>query len=138
MSGQAVPEAQPRVAMHFRQPPAGFETFAERITAAESLSGRDVAMEYRAHVTAQQFAAEQIVRYFQMGGGGKLLVFLRAADLESGRGVPFYVAQKLSLRQRVLGSNSGQTGARKLLTDRLRGDGRRLQIVDSAPASMRD
>jgi len=137
VSGTSVADAPPRLTMHFRQPPAGLERFAERMTAAESLSGRDVASAYRAHLAGQQFAAEQIVRHFQAGGGGKLLVFLRSEDLESGRGVPFYVGQKLSLRQFVVGSNAEHSGASKLLTDSLSVDQRRLQIVDSAPAPAR-
>ncbi|MBA3883608.1 MAG: hypothetical protein H0X73_13105 [Chthoniobacterales bacterium] len=137
-AGGSASEAHPRVAMHFRQPPGGLETFAERMSAAESLSGRDVASEYRAHVAAQQFAAEQIVRHFQGVAGGKLLVFLRLADLESGRGVPFYVAQKLSLRQVVLGPNADQSGARKLWTGRLRVGRSHIQIVDSPPITARD
>ncbi|MBA2743700.1 MAG: hypothetical protein H0U43_05240, partial [Chthoniobacterales bacterium] len=130
-------EAQPRVGMHFRQPPAGLETFGERMTAAESLSGGDVAAAYRAHVAAQQFAAEQIIHHFEGGRGGKLLVFLPSADLETGRGVPFYVAQKLLLRQLVLGPNAEHSGARKLLTRGLRAGWSGLEIVDSSPASAR-
>ncbi len=134
VSDTSVADARPRLTMHFRQPPAGLQTFAERMTAAESLSGRDVATAYRAHAAAQQFAAEQIVRHFQAGGGGKLLVFLRSEDLESGRGVPFYVGQKLSVRQLVVGSKAEHSGASKLLTDSLSVGQRRLQIVNSAPA----
>jgi hypothetical protein len=64
-------------------------------------------------------------------------VFLPSSDLEGGRGVPFYVAQKLSLRQLVLGPNAEPSGARKLLTTRLRCERSRLKIVDSSPISLR-
>lgn len=130
-------EVEPRPGMHFRQPPAALETFAERMTAAESLSGGDVTAAYQAHVAEQQFAAEQIIRHFEGGKGGKLLAFLPAADLESGRGVPFYVAQKLSLRQLVLGPSGEYSSARKLLTGRWRADWSGREIVDRSPASAR-
>lgn len=128
------PAAEPPTGMRFKLPAGGMEAFAEGMTAAESLSGRDVAAAYHARVAQQQFAAEQIVRHFQSGAPGKLLVFLRASDLANGQGVPFYVAQKLPLRQVVLGPNSEHAPA-KLLT--LVGD-RRLQIVDRSPFSGRD
>ncbi len=59
----------------------------------------------RVHMVEQQFTAEQIVGYFNAAGGtGKLLVFLQPQDLTAGQGVPFYVGQKVRLRQMVLDS----------------------------------
>jgi hypothetical protein len=70
-------------------------------------------------VGAQQFAAERIVRHFRVAGiQSKLLVFLRADDLEAGRGVPRYVAQKMELRQLVLDSGDAARAKPKLLTRR--------------------
>lgn len=130
--------AAPQLSMHFKLPPGGMETFAERMTAAESLSGRDVASAYRTQLITEQFAAEQIVRFFQTRGIPKLLVFMRAADLESGVGVPSYVSQKLQLRQLVLGPNATHSSASRLLTAARDGSVRRsLEIVDGAPASAR-
>lgn len=128
----------PPITMHFKPPAGGLDAFAERLSAAESLSGRDVATIYAARMEAEQFAAEQIVRHFQSGASGKLLVFIRSADLETGQGVPFYVAQKLPVRQLVLGSEFGRSGATKLLTGGLDRERRRLQIVDRAPIASRD
>lgn len=139
-SGPATAESAdaPQLSMRFKLPPGGIETFAERMTAAESLSGRDVASAYRAQVIMEQFAAEQIVRFFQTRGIPKLLVFMRAADLESGVGVPSYVSQKLQLRQLVLGPNATHSSASRLLTAARDGSVRRsLEIVDGAPASAR-
>lgn len=132
------PEEQLLVTTRFNPPAAGLEKFATQMTAAESLSGRDVAAAYRARAAAQQFAAGQIVRHFEGGGGGKLLVFVHAADVESGTGIPFYVAQKLQLRQLVLGPSTQRNDAAKLLT-RAHGHGRgRLDVVDGTPGSVRD
>lgn len=130
----AAPPHQPQPGMHFKPAPGGFEDFAARMTAAETLNGSDLATAYAARVRAQQFAAEQIVRHFQSGAGGKLLVFLRSADLENGQGVPFYVAQKLSLRQLVLGPHLERSSATRLLTGASAG-GRRFEVVDGAPAA---
>jgi hypothetical protein len=128
-------EAEEQPTMRFRPAPYGLDTFAERMTAAESLSGRDVAAAYRARLTSEQFAAEQIVRFFQTRGIPKLLVFMQTGDLESNDGVPFYVAQKLNLRQVVLGANAPRSSRAKLLTSR---HGLGFQIVDGAPATRRE
>lgn len=134
--GAAESQGEPPSTMRFRVPPFGLETFAERMTAAESLSGRDVASAYRARLASQQFAAEQIVRFFQTRGIPKLLVFIQTSDLESSDGVPFYVAQKLKLRQVVLGANAPRSSAMKLLTRSGPGSGwRGFQIVDGAPVA---
>lgn len=123
---------------HFRLPPGGLETFAERMSAADAQSGGDVAAMYRARVASEQFAAEQIVRHSQQGGGGKLLAFVAAEDLESGQGIPFYVGQKLSVRQVVLGPTVSRSGNARLMTEAGRARGRSLEIVDRAPSSGRD
>jgi hypothetical protein len=78
---------------------------------------RALAGSYRAYLGSQQFVAEKIVGYFRSAGmKGKLLVFLRASDLEAGLGVPRYVAQKLQVRQLVLDSSGTAPDRTKLLT----------------------
>ncbi|MGI8820248.1 MAG: hypothetical protein ACR2ID_05190 [Chthoniobacterales bacterium] len=90
-------------AVEERELPHGF-------TSPESASGRTRAV-------MQQFAAEQIVRHFNTSAApGKLLVFLQHADLAAGQGVPFYVAQKLSVRQLVLDSQDASRRQPSLLT----------------------
>lgn len=137
LGGVLTPDEQAQVATRFNAPAAGLERFAEQMTAAESLSGQNVAAAYRAHAMGQQFGASQIVRHFETGGSGKMLVFLRTADLESGQGVPFYVAQKLQLRQLILGPNSRRNEAAKLLTRALRDGSRGFDVVDGSPGAVR-
>ena len=118
-------EEQQQVATKFDPPVGGFEAFAERLSSSARAGETDVAAAYRAHLLRQQFAAAKIVQHFESGGsGGKLLVFLPEADLTAGRGVPYYVAQKVQLRQLVLGDEPGGSGPEKLLTDGTRGSGR--------------
>jgi hypothetical protein len=82
----------------------------------------------------RQFAAEKIVEYFRKeGGASKLLVFGNEADLGAAQGLPYYVAQKLRVRQLVLGPDAPTRA--KLLTFRRRG---RFEIVDCAPIAARD
>ncbi|HMJ05933.1 MAG TPA: ChaN family lipoprotein, partial [Chthoniobacterales bacterium] len=103
----------------YAPPPGDFETYAERLALNRAPAEPRLAASYRAYVTNQQFAAEKIVRYFRAAPTrGKLLVFLRANDLEAGRGVPRYVAQKLQVRQLVLDSTSSAPVRAKLLTRR--------------------
>ncbi|CAN5545418.1 hypothetical protein BH20VER1_BH20VER1_19940 [soil metagenome] len=128
------PDEQKLLPGGFNLPASGLDFFAERLPVSERANTQAITGSYRAHVARQQFAAEQVVRHFRtVGGGGKLLVFLESADLESEQGVPNFVAQKLSLRQIVL--DSGARTRPKLLTG-LRGDGGGdLQVVDGAPRS---
>ena len=99
----------------FTPPPGGFETYAERLAGGAVEPARS----YRAEVLAQEFSAEKIVRHFRAAGmQSKLLVFLRTRDLEAGRGVPRYVAQKLQVRQLVLDSSGAAPVRAKLLTSR--------------------
>lgn len=82
----------------YREVSGGLESFAERLAATHGLRGRDVENLYRAHLAAEQFAAEKIVNYLRANPGARLLVFTRRRDL-SADGVPFFVAQKWSGRQ---------------------------------------
>jgi uncharacterized iron-regulated protein len=128
------PDEQAQVPRGFRAPPGELETFAEELGAARAATG-DLTALYREHLLVEQFAAERIAAQFQSGAGGKLLVFLRASNLQPGRGVPYFVAQKVQLRQLVFGSDRG-AGA-KLLTLQRRSVGR-FEIVDSSPRAARD
>ena len=127
-------DEQALVPRGFRAPAGEMETFAERLAGTRPASG-DIAGLYRAHLFSEQFAAEKIAQHFQGGGGGKLLVFLRKSDLEPGRGVPYFVPQKVQLRQLVFGSDRSPSGT-KLLTD-LRSPAPRLEVVESAPGAAR-
>ena len=99
----------------FTPPPGGFEAYAERLAGGAVEPARS----YRAEVLAQEFAAEKIVRHFRAAGmQSKLLVFLRARDLEAGQGVPRYVAQKMQVRQLVLDASGAAPVRAKLLTSR--------------------
>lgn len=134
--GAVLSEAeQAEVPRGFRAPAGEMEAFTQRIAAARTAAEGDVAGLYREHLFAEQFAAEKIARHFQAGGGGKLLVFSRQSDLEPGRGVPFFVTQKVQLRQLVFGSDRTRPGT-KLLTDLP--PARRVEIVDGAPGAARD
>ena len=127
-------DEQAQVPRGFRAPPGELERFTDRLGAARAATA-DVTGLYRAHLFAEQFAAQRIAAHFQSGAGGKLLVFLRASDLQPGRGVPYFVPQKVQLRQLVFGSDRG--AAAKLLTLERR-SGRAFEIVDRAPVASRE
>ena len=115
-SGEALPpEEAAALPRGFRAPAGDFEAFAERLGPARAGAG-DINAVYRAHLFAEQFAADRVAQHFASGGGGKLLVFLSQSDLEPGRGVPFFVSQKANVRQLVLGSDRLTNRRTKLLT----------------------
>ena len=123
-------DEQAQVPRGFRAPAGELEAFTARVAGTRTAGG-DVAGLYRAHLFTEQFAAERIAQHFQSGGGGKLLAFLRQSDLEPGRGVPYFVRQKVQLRQLVFGSERGGPGT-KLLTLNWHA-GMMFQIIDRAP-----
>ena len=105
----------------YTPPAGGFDAYSERLAANNNPGERALPASYRAYVAGQQYAADKIVRHFRESGGqGKVLVFLRASEMEAGAGVPRYVAQKLQLRQLVLDSSGSAPVRPKLLTDRER------------------
>lgn len=111
------PEEEQQLAGRFQLPVGGLEAFTERLSTTQRAADADLPAAYRGHVLRQQFAASKIIQHFQAAEpGGKLLVFLPEPDLTTGQGVPFYVAQKLQLRQLVFGSDAGASGREKLLT----------------------
>ena len=83
----------------YRTPANGLEDFAEQLATVRGLQEREIENLYRAHVAAEQFAAEQIVTYLREHEGEKLLVFARRRELGGDLGLPAFVAQKLKLRQ---------------------------------------
>ena len=116
-SENLTPEEQQQLPNGFTPPAGGFEALAERLASARGVHHRAAAGIYRAQLASQQYAAEQIVRYFRSGAAsGRLLVFLRGEDLAAGAGVPYYVAQKINVRQLVLDSNATRGAPAQLLT----------------------
>ena len=131
-------DEQAQLPRGFRTPPNDYEAFTERLASIRSATG-DVSALYRAHLFAEQYAADKIAQHFASNAGGKLLVFLRQSDLEPGRGVPFFVAQRVQLRQLVLGSDRLANRRGKLLTDGGVGSGGgSLEVVDRAPGAGRE
>jgi uncharacterized iron-regulated protein len=130
------PEEEKFLPRGYATPAQGFESYVERLASPQTGDPR-LAQSYRAELVRQQFTAEGIVHYLRSAEPGKkLLIFAAGQDLENGHGVPFYVAQKVEARQLVLGSPATTTRP-KLLTSRDRtGNGRRFQIVDSAPRAV--
>ena len=123
----------------FAAPTGGYRAFAESRAARAGGDDRALAAAYRAEAVQRQFAAEQIVHYFRAAGSDtKLVVFAPSADFADDTGVPFYVAQKINVRQLVLGREHAGSSRESLLAF-LRGSLRgRLQIVDRAPRSAHD
>ena len=129
--GALEPDEQAQVPRGFRTPAGDFEAFSESVAATRAATG-DVTALYGAHLFTEQYAAERIAAHFSGNAGGKLLVFLRQSDLEPGRGVPFFVTQRVQVRQLVLGSDRLANRRAKLLTN-VRGGGGGLEVVDGAP-----
>jgi hypothetical protein len=102
----------------------------------------------------EEFAAERIVRHFREHRDRKLLIFLHRRHLESTRGVPYFVAQKIRARQLLLDSQPDRSSRSQLLAwrgwydargwcaARGRNDGRRsrggFEIIDGAPGAGSD
>lgn len=131
------PEEQSQLPRGYRTPAGDFESFTERIAATRAAAG-DLTALYRVHLFSEQFAADKVAGHFANSGGGKLLAFLSQSDLEPGRGVPLFVAQKVQVRQLVLGSDRMANRGAKLLTDLRRGPDRGVEVVDGAPAPARE
>jgi uncharacterized iron-regulated protein len=127
------PDERKQLPSGFNSPPGGLQAFAERWSPTRSMNDHEVARSYREQLVSQQYAADKIVRFFQAGGDRKLLAFLGGSDLEPGHGVPYYVAQKLQVRQLVLGSKADSSVRAKLLTRASRGIRGAFQIVDGSP-----
>lgn len=139
-SGEApTAEEEKSLPRGYRTPPGGFESYAERVITGHGVNNATVAEAYRALLLSQQFIAERIVRHFrEVGDASKLLVFLGPSELDEGRGVPAYVAQKLRLRQLILGSDMPNESRTKLLTWQNEPSRPGFQVVDRAPISARN
>lgn len=111
------PEEEQFFPRGFNSPPGGLEAYAARLPERQEANDANLAQSYRAEMLGQQFAAELIVRHFRsVVAGGKLLVFSSEADLQTGSGIPFYVAQKLPLRQLVFGPDAADVTRARLVT----------------------
>lgn len=125
----------PELPRGFILPSDGWENYAERHA---TMNNREMAESFRTQTVRQQFAAERIVEFFhRQSGENKLLVFGNEGDLEAGHGIPFYVAQKLNVRQLVIGPDTPAPAKAKLLTRRA-GAGGGLKIVDRTPIAAGD
>lgn len=132
------PEEEKELPRGYRASEGGLDAYAEHFSSKPGVPG-NLAESYGAQLLSHQFAAEKIVRHFRaVGGESKLLVFLGRASLEEGRGVPAYVAQKLSLRQVVLGRETSRRSGVKLLARRRETPRDCFQVVDRAPVAARD
>jgi hypothetical protein len=103
---------------------------------------------------AEEFAAERIIRHFREHRDRKLLIFLHRRHLQSTRGVPHLVAQKIRARQLLLDSRPDRSFRSELLALRGRydawgrcdawggyegrGSGGGLEIIDGSPRAARD
>jgi hypothetical protein len=122
----------------YRMPANGLEDFAEQLATVRGLQEREIENLYRAHVVAEQFAAEKIVTYLREHPREKLLVFARRRELGGEFGLPAFVAQKLKLQQinfELEGSRKAQP--RLVNSQRIGGRIGWFQVVDRAPASTR-
>jgi len=137
-AARLAPEEEPLIPHGFASPAGGLAEFPARAgTAGEN--ARSLTSDYRTELLRLQFAAEIIVRHLREANGAKLLVFADEADLAAGRGLPFYVAQKLPVRQLVFGPDAPGSARMRLLSGRGRKNGRAgFQIVDRAPRARRD
>lgn len=131
--------ARPETPRGFHPPPGDFQRFAERFSAARGMNETGLRAAYEAGLLAEEFAAERIVGHFREHGDEKLLVFVHRRHLESVRGVPYFVAQKIKVRQLVLDSQPHRSLPSQLLA--LRGQGGvpwRLEIIDGSPSAGSD
>jgi hypothetical protein len=120
----------------FTAPPGGFQAYAERTSAGLGYNDRALAGAYRAEVIQRQFAAEAIVRQMRSAGAdARLIVFASSADFAEAHGVPFYVAQKINVRQLMLDRETIQPTRAPLLTGLERGFRGRFEVVDRTPRS---
>lgn len=110
--------------------------------------------------SAEEFAAERIIQHFRRHRDNKLFILIHRRHLESDRGVPYFVAQKIKARQLVLDSHTHHSSPSQLLAlgcrydaggrydnwgrchgwgwDDGRGSDGRLEIIDGAPGTGRN
>ena len=86
----------------YRAHPDDFDNFSDRVATSARLRRYNMTHLYRAHLAAEQMAAENIVRFTRESPDVKLLVFLPDDVMINPREVADYVAQKTSARQMIL------------------------------------
>ncbi|MEP6698988.1 MAG: hypothetical protein ABJB09_04585 [Verrucomicrobiota bacterium] len=85
-------------------------------------------------VALPQFAAEQIAASLSDHPDKKFVAFIHRRELDSARGVPYFVAQKTKVRQLVLDLPPPPSSPPHLLTNHgAAGLGRGFEVVDRAP-----
>jgi hypothetical protein len=120
----------------YRTPANGLEDFAEQLATVRGLQEREIENLYRAHLAAEQFAAEHIVTHLRGHEGEKLLVFARRRELGGELGLPAFVEQKLKLRQINFELEGSRKVQSRLVRSRRSGGGiGAFQVVDRAPGS---
>lgn len=128
-----------RVPHDFNAPAGGLESFAEQFPNLRHLSEGEMSALYRSQAAAREFAAARIIQFVRAREGAKLLVFAHRRDLETIHGVPFFVTQKVKVRQLVLDAEAAARARPNLLTwKNAAGEGGRGEIVDNTPRSSRD
>ncbi len=115
--------------------PEAYDDFADRVSTSPRLRRYRPSRLYRAHLTAEQIIAENIVRFTHEHPGTKLLVFLPDDIMINPPEVAAYVAQKASLRQMILDRSPGPDDSRPQLL--ARGGRSAFQIVNRAPEPAR-
>jgi uncharacterized iron-regulated protein len=130
--------ARLEISRGFNPPLGDFQRFAERFSAA-GMNETGLRAAYKAELLTEEFAAERIVEHFRKQRDEKLLIFVQRRHLGGGRGVPYFVAQKIKARQLVLNSDPHRSARSPLLAwRRCRGVLGRLYIIDGAPGAGSD
>lgn len=124
-------EEQGVLATGYKLPSGGYDAYAESRANPGGVGA------YRAEVIRRQFAAEAVVRYFRAAGAEtKLIVFANSNDFTDDAGVPFYVSQKMNLRQLVLGRERTTPVRGSLLAFFARDLRPGRKVVDGAPGAV--
>ncbi len=143
----AAPQQSPtreEIARGFHPPSGDFQVFVDRFAPARGMNEGKLREAYEAALLEEEFAADRIAGHFREHGDEKLLVFLHRRHLGSVRGVPYFVAQKIKVRQLVLDSRQHAPSRSQLLAyagsekSRASLGTRRLKIVDGSPTAGRD
>ena len=135
-ANRLTPEEEQLFPRGFNSPAGGIQAYMARAIGKRDAMDGSGAGSYRVEMLRQQFAAEMIVRHFRAAGAeDKLLAFCNEADLEPGLGIPFYVAQKLQLRQLVFGRDDGRAQLLTRVSGQSRGS---VKIVDGTPIAGRN
>ncbi|MEP6936575.1 MAG: ChaN family lipoprotein [Chthoniobacterales bacterium] len=135
LASDADASQNPEIPRGFTVAQNDFEMFGEQLPAARGVAEHDLRKLYRAYTVTEQFAAECIVRYLNEHPEGKLLVFVHRRHLDTARGVPQFVAQKVKRRQIVLEPQPSRPDISASVAQLGRSA---RQIIDRSPASAVD